>query len=64
MEANKIHYFSALFSISNSKCFGKTYCPSSGVLILYSLQLAFVNMTSMTNTIWCENSIKTPDDGQ
>jgi len=64
MEANKMHYFSALFLISNSICFGKTYCPSSGVLILYSLQLVFVKITSMTNTICCKNNIKTPDDGQ
>jgi hypothetical protein len=36
--------------IYNSTCFGQTYCPSSGVLILYSQQLVFV--------------ILTPDDGQ
>jgi hypothetical protein len=28
--------------IYNSTCFGQTYCPSSGVLILYSQQLVFV----------------------
>jgi len=27
--------------INNSTCFGQTYCPSSGVLILYSQQLVF-----------------------
>ena len=26
----------------NSTCFGEIYCPSSGVLILYSQQLVFV----------------------
>jgi len=65
--------------VKNSTCFGQTYCPSSGVLILYSQQLVFViqvmltvsrprqqrvNMTSMTNTNCCEYSFKTPDDGQ
>jgi hypothetical protein len=28
--------------VNNSICFGQTYCPSSGVLILYSQQLVFV----------------------
>jgi len=28
--------------VNNSSCFGQTYCPSSGVLILYSQQLVFV----------------------
>ena len=62
--------------LNNSTCFGQTYCPSSGVLILYSQQLVFVilvmlivcqqtdNITSMTKTICCEYSMKTPDDGQ
>ena len=27
--------------VKNSTCFGQTYCPSSGVLILYSQQLVF-----------------------
>ena len=38
LEANKMHYFSTLFDKKNSTCFGQTYCPSSGVLILYSQQ--------------------------
>jgi hypothetical protein len=62
--------------LKNSTCFGQTYCPSSGVLILYSQQLVFVilvmlsvcldtvNITSMTNTNCCEYSIKSPDYGQ
>jgi hypothetical protein len=53
--------------IYNSTRFGQTYCPSSGVLILYSQQLVFVivvMLTSATNTNCCEYSIKTPDDGQ
>ena len=28
--------------VMNCTCFGQTYCPSSGVLILYSQQLVFV----------------------
>jgi hypothetical protein len=28
--------------VKNSTCFGQTYCPSPGVLILYSQQLVFV----------------------
>ena len=65
--------------VKNSKSFGQTYCPSSGVLILCSQQLVFVilvmltvasdlasrvNITSMENTNCCEYSTKTPDDGQ
>jgi hypothetical protein len=61
--------------VNNSTCFGQIYCPSSGVLILYSQQLVFiilviltvcetVNISSMRNTNCCEYSIKTPDDGQ
>ena len=38
IEANMMHYFSTLFWYTNSTCFGQTYCPSSGVLILYSQQ--------------------------
>jgi len=30
------------FLVNNSTCLGQTYCPSSGVLILYSQQLVFV----------------------
>ena len=64
IEANKMHYSAALFLISNSTCYGQTYFPSSGVLILYSLQSVFDNITTMTSTNCFENSIKTPDDGQ
>jgi hypothetical protein len=28
--------------VKNSTCFGQTYCPSSGILILHSEQLVFV----------------------
>jgi len=34
--------------IYNSTCFGQTYCPSSGVLILYSQQLVFVILFMLT----------------
>jgi hypothetical protein len=54
--------FLNVIRIYNSTCFRQTYCPLSGVLILYSQQS--VNISSMTNTSCCECSIKTPDDGQ
>ena len=34
--------FLNFISVKNSTCFGQIYCPSSGVLILYSQQLVFV----------------------
>ena len=34
--------------VKNSTCFGQTYCPSSGVLILYSQQLVFVMLVMLT----------------
>jgi hypothetical protein len=34
--------------VKNSICFGQTYCPSSGVLILYSQQLVFVILVMLT----------------
>ena len=34
--------------IYNSTCFGETYCPSPGVLILYSQQLVFVILVMLT----------------
>ena len=68
--------FLNLILVNISTCFGQTYCPSSGVLILYSQQQVFailvtltvrqqtVSITCMTNTYCCEYSIKTHDDGQ
>ena len=69
-----------LYVVKNSTCFGQTYCPSSGVLVLYSQQYVFVilacllersvgidlthRQAGMTNTYCCEYSTKTPDDGQ
>ena len=35
-------------SIKNSTCFGQIYCPSSGVLILYSQQWVFVILVMPT----------------
>ena len=32
--------------VKNSTCFGQTYCPSSGVLMLYSQQLVFVILST------------------
>jgi hypothetical protein len=34
--------------VNNSTCFGQTYCPSSGVLILYSQQLVFLVLIMLT----------------
>jgi len=51
-----------LILVKSSTCFGQTYCPSSGVMILYLQQLVFVIL--LTLTVCCEYSIKTPDDGQ
>jgi len=34
--------------VKNSACFGQIYCPSSGVLILYSQQLEFVILVMLT----------------
>ena len=34
--------------VKNSSCFGQTYCPSSAVLILYSQQLVFVTLVTLT----------------
>jgi len=34
--------------VNNSTCFGQTYCPSSGVLILYSQELVFVIQVMLT----------------
>ena len=47
--------------VKSSTCFEQTYCPSSGVS---TPRYQTVNITSMTNTNYCECSIKTPDDGQ
>jgi len=38
--------------IYNSTCFGQTYCPSSGVLILYSQQLVFVILWIQYQNSW------------
>jgi hypothetical protein len=40
--------FLNLILVKNSTCFGQTYCPSSGVLILYSQQLVFVILVMLT----------------
>ena len=34
--------------VKNSTCFGQSYCPSSGVLILYSQKLVFVILDMFT----------------
>ena len=35
-KANEMRYFSNLFFIKNSTCFGQIYCPSSEVSTLYT----------------------------
>ena len=35
--------------VKNSTCFGHIYCPSSGVLLLYSQQLVFVILFMLTS---------------
>jgi len=40
--------FLNFISVKNSTCFVQTYCPSSGVLILYSQQLVFVMLVMLT----------------
>jgi hypothetical protein len=40
--------FFNLILVKNSIGFGQTYCPSSGVLILYSQQLEFVILVMLT----------------
>jgi hypothetical protein len=34
--------------VNNSICFGQTYCPSTGGLVLYSRQLIFVILVMLT----------------
>jgi len=34
--------------VNKSTCFGQTYCPSSGVLVLYSQHLVFVILVMLT----------------
>jgi hypothetical protein len=75
-KSQKDALFRNFILVKHLKCFGQTYCPSSGVIILYSQQLVFaiqviltvcyqtVNITCMANTNCCEYSIMTPDDGQ
>ena len=36
--------FLTFILVKNSTCFGQTYCPSSGVLILYSQQLVICSL--------------------
>ena len=48
---NKSHQdalFLKFVLVKNSTCFGQIYCPSSGVLILYSQQLVFVILVMLT----------------
>jgi len=40
--------FLYLILVKNSMCFGQTYYPSSGILILYSQQLVFVILVMLT----------------
>jgi hypothetical protein len=42
-----MHYFSYLFGKELYTSFGQIYCPSSGVLILYSQQQVFVMLVML-----------------
>jgi len=37
--------------VKNSTCFGQVYCPSSGVLILYSQQPVFVILVTLPDSL-------------
>jgi hypothetical protein len=41
-KSQKIALFLSFIFVKNSTCFGQTYCPSSGVLALYSQRLVHV----------------------
>jgi hypothetical protein len=36
IKTNEMHYFSNLFLMKNSTCFGQIYCPSSGISTQYT----------------------------
>ena len=40
--------FHTFILVNNSTCFGQTYCPISGFLLLYSQQLVFVILVMLT----------------
>jgi len=39
---------SQLYLVKNSTRFGQIYCPSSGVLVLYSQQIVFFMLVTLT----------------
>jgi len=43
-----MRYFSTFILVKISTFFGQTYCPSSGVLILYSQKLVLVILVILT----------------
>ena len=43
-----MHYFSDLFLIKTSACFGQIYCPSSGFSTLYTQELGFFMQVMLT----------------
>ena len=45
IKGNEMHYFSNLFLIKNSTCFGQICCPSSGASTLYTQQYMLVMLT-------------------
>jgi len=47
-ESRRDALFLNFILVKNSTCFGKIYCPSSGVLILYSQQHVFVVQGTLT----------------
>jgi len=47
-ESQRDALFLNFILVKISACFGQTYCPSSGFLILYSQQLVFVILVMLT----------------
>jgi hypothetical protein len=47
-KSQQVALFLNFILVNNSTCFGQTYCPSSGVLILYSQKLVFVVLVMLT----------------
>jgi len=47
-QRDALRVFLNFILVKNSTCFGQIYCPSSGVLTLYSHQLVFVILFMLT----------------
>jgi len=47
-KSQQVAVFLDFILVRNSTCFGQTYCPSPGVLTLYSQQKVFVILVTLT----------------